>query len=125
FFVVAGSLAYINIPKDAEPDVPIPIIYVSLAYHGISPEDSERLLLRPMETALKSLEGVKEMRSAAYQGGGFVLVEFQAGYDFSNAIQDVRAKVSDAKGDLPTDAEEPTVHEVNVSEFPILVVTLS
>jgi len=125
FFVVAGTLAYINIPKEAEPDVPIPIIYVSLAYQGISPEDSERLLLRPMETALKSLEGVKEMRSAAYQGGGFVLVEFQAGYDFSNAIEDVRAKVSDAKGDLPADAEEPTVHEVNVSEFPILVVTLS
>ena len=125
FFIVAGSLAYINIPKEAEPDVPIPIIYVSLAYQGISPEDSERLLLRPIETALKSLEGVKEMRSAAYQGGGFVLVEFQAGYDFSNAIEDVRAKVSDAKGELPEDAEEPTVNEVNVSEFPILVVTLS
>ncbi|WP_309082756.1 efflux RND transporter permease subunit [Chelativorans sp.] len=125
FFVVAGTLAYVNIPKEAEPDVPIPIIYVSLAYQGISPEDSERLLLRPVETALKGLEGVKEMRSAAYQGGGFVLVEFQAGYDFSNAIEDVRAKVSDARRDLPADAEEPSVVEVNVSEFPILVVTLA
>ncbi|MDZ5699202.1 efflux RND transporter permease subunit [Chelativorans sp. M5D2P16] len=125
FFVVAGALAYQSIPKEAEPDVPIPVIYVSLAYQGISPEDSERLLLRPMETALKGLEGVKEMRSAAYEGGGYVLIEFQAGYDFSDAIDDVRANVSDARRDLPSAAEEPTVHEVNVSEFPILVVTLS
>ncbi|WP_404934342.1 efflux RND transporter permease subunit [Nitratireductor sp. L15S-10] len=125
FFVVAGSLAYISIPKEAEPDVPIPIIYVSLTYQGISPEDSERLLLRPIETRLKSLEGVKEMRSSAYQGGGFVLVEFQAGYDFSNAIEDVRAKVADARRELPQGADEPSVHEVNISEFPILVVTLA
>ncbi|MCR4266603.1 efflux RND transporter permease subunit [Nitratireductor sp. ZSWI3] len=125
FFVIAGALAYVSIPKEAEPDVPIPIIYVSLTYQGISPEDSERLLLRPVETRLKSLEGVKEMRSSAYQGGGFVLVEFQAGYDFSNAIEDVRAKVADARRDLPQGAEEPTVHEVNISEFPILVVTLA
>ncbi|WP_336055297.1 efflux RND transporter permease subunit [Nitratireductor sp. CH_MIT9313-5] len=125
FFIVAGALAYQSIPKEAEPDVPIPIIYVSLSYQGISPEDSERLLLRPVETALKGLEGVKEMRSSAYQGGGYVLVEFQAGYDFSNAIEDVRAKVSDAERELPQGADEPGVHEVNVSEFPILVVTLS
>ncbi|MHA7884567.1 efflux RND transporter permease subunit [Nitratireductor rhodophyticola] len=125
FFVIAGSLAYVSIPKEAEPDVPIPIIYVSLTYQGISPEDSERLLLRPIETRLKSLEGVKEMRSSAYQGGGFVLVEFQAGYDFSNAIEDVRAKVADARRELPQGADEPSVHEVNISEFPILVVTLA
>ena len=125
FFIVAGALSYLQIPKEAEPDVPIPIIYVSMMYQGISPEDSERLLLRPMETSLKGLEGVKEMRSAAYEGGGFVLIEFQAGYDFSNAIEDVRAKVADARRELPQAAEEPTVNEVNISEFPILVVTLA
>jgi len=68
FFLIAGALAYQSIPKEAEPDVKIPIIYVSLAYNGISPEDSERLLLRPVETRMKSLSNVKEMRSAAYQG---------------------------------------------------------
>ncbi|WP_274423302.1 efflux RND transporter permease subunit [Chelativorans sp. YIM 93263] len=125
FFVIAGALAYINIPKEAEPDVPIPFIYVSLSLQGISPEDSERLLLRPVETELKGLEGVKEMRSSAYEGGGFVLLEFQAGYDFSNAIEDARAKVADAERQLPSSADDPSVHEVNVSEFPILVVTLS
>jgi multidrug efflux pump len=125
FLVIAGALAYQSIPKEAEPDVAIPIIYVSLAYQGISPEDSERLLLRPVETRLKTLKGVKEMRSAAYQGGGFVLVEFDPSTDLSTALEDVRAKVSDAKRELPQGSEEPSIHEVNISEFPVLVVTLA
>jgi multidrug efflux pump len=125
FFLVAGALAYQSIPKEAEPDIQIPIIYVSLAYQGISPEDSERLLLRPVETRMKSLSNVKEMRSAAFEGGGYVLVEFNAGADLSNALEDVRAKVSDAKRDLPQGADEPTINEVNLSEFPVLVVTLA
>ncbi len=125
FLVIAGAVAYQSIPKEAEPDVAIPIIYVSLAYQGISPEDSERLLLRPVETRMKSLKGVKEMRSAAFQGGGYVLIEFEPSQDLATSLQDVRSKVSDAKRDLPSGAEEPTVNEVNVSEFPVLVVTLS
>ncbi|MBN9037240.1 MAG: efflux RND transporter permease subunit [Rhizobiales bacterium] len=125
FLILAGAVTYQSIPKEAEPDVAIPIIYVSLAYQGISPEDSERLLLRPVETRMKSLKGVKEMRSAAFQGGGYVLIEFDPSQDLQVALTDVRNKVNDAKRDLPQGAEEPTVTEVNISEFPVLVVTLS
>ena len=125
FLVVAGSMAYVSIPKEAEPDIQIPIIYVSLSYSGISPEDSERLLLRPVETRLKNVTGIKEMRSTAYQGGGNVVIEFMAGADLGKALDDVRNKVSDAKPDLPQGADEPTVNEVNISEFPVLVVTLA
>ncbi|MBS9722246.1 efflux RND transporter permease subunit [Tianweitania sp. BSSL-BM11] len=125
FFIVAGALVYRGIPKEAEPDIQIPIIYVSLTYQGISPEDAERLLLRPVETQLKSLQNVKEVRSAGFQGGGFVLIEFVAGADLSNSLQDVRSKVQDARRDLPQGVDEPTVTEVNTSDFPVLVVTLS
>jgi multidrug efflux pump len=125
FLMVAGALSYINIPKEAEPDIQIPILYVSLHYSGISPEDSERLLLRPMETALKSITGVKKMTSTAYQGGGNVVIEFQAGADLGTALEDVRNKVAQARPELPDGADEPTVNEVNLSEFPILVITLS
>ena len=97
FLMLAGTLAYINIPKEAEPDIQIPIIYVSMGYDGISPEDSERLLLRPMETALKSIQGIKKMTATAFQGGGNVLVEFQAGADLDKALDDVRTKVADAR----------------------------
>ncbi|MBX3583853.1 MAG: efflux RND transporter permease subunit [Rhizobiaceae bacterium] len=125
FLVIAGALAYRAVPKEAEPDVAIPIMYVSLVYQGISPEDSERLLLRPVESQLKNLKGLKEMKSAAYEGGGYVLVEFDPSTDLSDALIDTRNKVQDAKRDLPSGVEEPTVNEVNLSEFPVLVVTLS
>jgi len=125
FLVIAGALAYRAVPKEAEPDVAIPIMYVSLVYQGISPEDSERLLLRPVESQLKNLKGLKEMKSAAYEGGGYVLVEFDPSTDLSDALIDTRNKVQDAKRELPSGVEEPTVNEVNLSEFPVLVVTLS
>src|SRR5215468_5590765 len=125
FLLLAGLVAYVTIPKEAEPDVKIPIIYVQLSQRGISPEDSERLLLRPVETQLKSVGNVKEMRSTAFEGGGFVLLEFEAGFDSKAALADVRAKVDTAKHDLPRDVDEPQVLEVNLSLYPVLVVGLS
>ncbi|MCB1453376.1 MAG: efflux RND transporter permease subunit [Rhizobiaceae bacterium] len=125
FLIVAGALTYQSIPKEAEPDVAIPILYISLGYQGISPEDAERLLLRPVEAQVKGLKGLKEMKSSAYQGGGFVLLEFDPSTNLSTALEDTRNKVSDAKRDLPSGADDPTVNEVNISEFPVLVVTLS
>src|SRR5438874_3655512 len=125
FLLSAGLVAYVTIPKEAEPDVRIPIIYVQLSQRGISPEDAERLLLRPVETQLKSVGNVKEMRSTAFEGGGFVLLEFEAGFDSKAALADVRAKVDTAKHDLPRDVDEPQVLEVSLSLYPVLVVGLS
>ncbi|OYU49878.1 MAG: MFS transporter [Rhizobiales bacterium PAR1] len=124
FLLIAGTSAYLTIPKEAEPDVQIPIVYVSITQRGISPEDAERLILRPLETQLKAVANVKEMRAAAFEGGGYVLLEFQPGFDAKKAIADVRAKVDDAKRDLPRDADEPKVTEVNLSLFPVIIVAM-
>ena len=120
FLLAAGALSYMSIPKESQPDVQIPYIYVQLSERGISPEDSERLLLRPMETQLKTVANVKTMRSAAFEGGGYVLLEFDAGFNSDVAVQDVRAKVDTAKPNLPSDADEPGVFEVNLSLQPVL-----
>ncbi|MGL4238953.1 efflux RND transporter permease subunit [Tabrizicola sp.] len=125
FLMLAGTMSYISIPKEADPDIQFPALYVSLHLSGISPEDSERLLLRPMETALKSISGIKEMNSTAYQDGGNIFLEFQVGSDLNKALDDVRNKVAQASPELPDDADEPTVSEINLSEFPVLVITLS
>src|SRR6267154_3928648 len=125
FLLIAGLVAYVTIPKEAEPDVKIPIIYTLLTQRGISPEDAERLLIKPVETKLKSVSNVKEMRATAFEGGAYVLLEFQAGFDSKSALADVRAKVDESKRDLPKDADEPTVQEVNLSLYPVLVVALS
>ncbi|TDR84548.1 efflux RND transporter permease subunit [Enterovirga rhinocerotis] len=124
FLLVAGLSAYISIPKEAEPDIKVPIVYVMVTQRGISPEDAERLILRPLETQLKSVSNIKEMRSQAFEGGGYVLVEFVAGFDPNRAIADVRAKTDMAKKDIPRDADEPLVQEVNLSLFPVIVVAL-
>jgi len=125
FLVVAGSLAYGAIPKESEPDVPIPIMYVSMGHDGISPDDAERLLARPMEAALQGIAGVKQMSSTASEGHASVLLEFDAGFDGDQALADVREKVDGARTDLPDASDEPSVEEVNLSLFPVLNVSLS
>ena len=125
FILIAGSFAYRDIPKESEPDIDIPIIYVTVNHDGISPEDAERLLIRPLEQELKTIEGVKEMRSSGYEGGANVLLEFEAGFDADTALQDVREAVDLAKTQLPAGSDDPEVHEVNFSLFPVIVVILS
>jgi multidrug efflux pump len=122
--LVAGTVSYITIPKEADPDIAIPIIYVSISHEGISPEDAERLLIRPMENKLQNIEGVKEMRSTAVEGNASIVLEFDAGFDSDTALTDVREKVDIAKTDLPPESDEPSVNEVNIALFPVLVVTL-
>ncbi|NIJ43239.1 multidrug efflux pump [Parvibaculum indicum] len=123
--ILAGTLAYATIPKEADPDIPIPVFFVSIIHHGISPEDAERLLIRPMETELRSLEGLDEMVSTAAQGYGGILLEFDVDFDKEAALQDVREKVDQARAELPDESEEPVVTEFNTALFPVLVVTLS
>ncbi|WP_163557990.1 efflux RND transporter permease subunit [Halomonas sp. NO4] len=123
--LAAGIAAWQVVPKEANPDVAIPMIYVSLALEGVSPEDGERLLVRPMEQELRTIEGVRKMTSQASQGHASVTLEFDAGFDPRRALADVREKVDIANADLPAEAEEPRVIEVNVGLFPVLSLGIS
>ncbi|MBZ6074575.1 efflux RND transporter permease subunit [Aeromonas schubertii] len=124
--LVAGFLTYRDIPKEADPDVTIPFIYVSIVHDGISPEDAERMLIRPMETELRGLDGIKEMSATASEGHGSVLLEFEAGRDPAEALNDVRDRVSLAKAKLPQGTEEPVVREVTMAdENPVLTLNLT
>jgi multidrug efflux pump len=123
--LIAGVIVYRGIPKEADPDIQIPIVYVSMSHEGISPEDAERLLVRPMEKELRAIEGIKEMRALASEGHASVTLEFEAGVDINRALANVRDKVDIAKAELPDDTDEPVVEEINLALFPVLVVTLS
>ena len=125
FILISGSLVFNNIPKESNPDVSLPYIYVSMNLTGIAPEDSEKLLIKPIEEEVKNIEGKKELKSTSYQNGGNVLLEFESGFDSDQALLDTREKVDRVKSDLPSDADEPVVSEVNLSLFPILVVSVS
>ena len=123
--LLMGASAYLTIPKESEPDIAIPMIYVSVTYEGIAPEDAERLLVRPLEKELQSIEGIKEVRSIAAEGYASVTLEFDAGFDADQAILDVREKVDLARAELPPGSDEPRVTEVNIALFPVLTVMLS
>ncbi|MFT7052545.1 MAG: multidrug efflux pump [Psychromonas sp.] len=126
FLLIAGLSAYINIPKEAEPDVPIPIIYVSVHHEGISPEDAERLLLRPLEQELRGIEGIKEMKSTASSDYASIVLEFYVGIDIKDALTNVREQVNQAKGKLPLEGDEPIVKQVTLAtENPALTILLS
>ncbi|WP_029066476.1 efflux RND transporter permease subunit [Labrenzia sp. DG1229] len=123
--LVAGVFSYINIPKEDSPDIDVPVFYVSIVQQGISPEDAERLLIRPMETELRGLDGLKEITAVASEGHAGIVLEFDISFDKDEALADVRDKVDAAKGELPADAEEPTISETNFALVPTITIALS
>lgn len=125
FLLIAGLVAWQAIPKESNPDVTIPWIYVVLVLEGVSPEDAERLLVRPMEQELRAIQGVRKMTAQASEGYASITLEFDAGFDPRRALADVRERVDIARAKIPDEAEEPRVREVNVAQFPVLSVGLS
>ena len=125
FIFVYGLFTYSTLPREADPDISLPVIYVSVHHTGISPDDSERLLIKPLERELKKIEGLKKMSSTSYLGGGNVVLEFDAGFESKTALNDVRVKVDLVENKLPQDTKEPRVTEINLSRFPVLAIALS
>ena len=125
FLGLGGTITYLSIPREADPDVQIPMVLVSISYRGISPEDSERLLLKPAEQHLQNLEGIKEIQSTAAEGLAYMQITFHTGVDINKAITQVRDRMSLVKKELPSDIDEPLIEEMNVGLFPVLIIQLS
>ena len=123
-FTILGLSTYINMPKESFPDVNIPRMVVTVNYTGISPEDGERLLAKPMEKEFKTISGLKEMTSKCYEGYCQVVLEFNAGYDVEKGLRETKDAVDDAKANMPKDIDEPIVKEINTSEFAIAIVNI-
>jgi len=123
--IVAGYTAYTGLPKEGEPDIDIPALFVSVPFPGISAEDSEKLIVKPLETKLRDLTGLKKLSATAAEGYAIVIMEFEFGWDKSATIADVRDRVNKAEGEWPEGAEQYSIDEINFSEFPILVVSLA
>ena len=124
FAVIGGIFALTRLAIDAEPDIPIPFINVQVVLPGISPEDSERLLIRPLETELKAVDGLKQIDGVAATNVAVVTLEFEPSTDLDIAMQNVLEKVDRARADFPQDAQEPIVEEVSTAKLPIITVNL-
>ena len=123
--VVGGLISYQTIPKEANPSIEIPNIVVTTIYPGASPDDIESLITQPIELEVQSVSGIKEVRSTSTEGVSTVVIEFNPDVSIDDALQKVRDRVDIAKPELPTDAEEPIVSEIDIQEFPIMTVNLA
>ncbi|MBU2865424.1 efflux RND transporter permease subunit [Pacificibacter marinus] len=123
--LVLGTTAYVSLPKEGEPDIEIPALFVSVPFQGISAEDSERLLVKPMETELSDLDGLDVMTGTASEGYAGVALQFEFGWDKTKIMADVRDRMNRAEGKFPAGADNYSINEINFSEFPILIVNLT
>ncbi|THD59391.1 efflux RND transporter permease subunit [Phenylobacterium sp.] len=119
-----GLFAYFSMPREANPDINLPYIYVVVPFPGVSPEDSERLLVKPLEVQLQTIQGVKHMNAVARESEAIVTLEFEPNFSKDRALADVRAKVELARGRFPPDAEQPIIEEQSYSDQPIIGVVL-
>ncbi len=125
FIIIAGLMSYFSLPREAAPDVKIPFMIVTTLYPGVSPEDIETLITREIEQELKNIKDVKEISSSSSESFSVISIEFEPDVDLDFALQRVKDKVDTAKPDIPDEAEDPVVTEIDFENMPILNVVLT
>ena len=123
--LLAGGFAYYALPKEGEPDIEIPVIFVSVPFPGISAEDSETLLVQPMESQLRDLDGLKTMTATAAENYAGVALEFDFGWNKTETMADIRDAMNTVESEFPDGADNYSINEINFSEFPIIIVNLT
>ena len=121
----AGILAYTGLPKEGEPDIEVPALFISVPFPGISAVDSESLLIRPMEQELSDLNGLTRMTATAAQNYAGVVLEFEFGWDKNATIAEVRDRMSRVESSFPSGFETYSINEFNFSQFPVVIFAVS
>lgn len=126
FFVLIGGIAsYLDMPREAAPDVEVPFVMVSTPYAGVSPEDIETLITKPLENELAGIKRLKKLSSVSAEGVSLVYLEFETDVIIEDALQRVRDRVNRARPELPEDVSETEVNEISFADMPILIVTIA
>ena len=120
--LLAGLISFVTLPREADPDIPFPFVIITVPLAGISPEDAERLIIRPTETELRSLDNMEELDSVGALGAGVLFAEFTVPFDADQAVLDVREAVDMARREYPEDAREPIIQEFNSALAPTIAV---
>ncbi len=123
FFI--GFTAYSTLPREASPEVQIPYLIVTIPYPGSSPQDVESLIIDKLETEMQNVEGLKEMSSTSTEGACMLALEYFLGTDIDEAKTEVREVLDRITSELPDEAEDPIITEINTADFPILILNLS
>ena len=122
--MLTGFGSYLSIPVELNPDVEVPLIITTIIHEGISPEDAERLLAKPTEVELKSLDGIKEVTSFSSENAATIITEFDISFESKTALSDVREAVNRAKARFPANTEEPIMQEVSAAGLPVVRIAI-
>ncbi len=120
-----GTLTYMELPRESNPDVKVPVVLVTTPYIGVSPADMESLVTVPVENELAGVADLKRMLSTSAEGVSVVFLEFEPEVVIEEALQRVRDRVDRARPKLPEDVEETEIKEISLSDVPIVLVTLA
>ena len=125
FITIAGLVSYRAIPKESFPEIEIPSVAVNTIYPGVSPSDIESLVTRKIEEELNTISGLKELTSTSVEGYSSVFAEFETSTNMDEALQKVREKVDLARSEIPSDAEDPSIFELSMSDVPVMQVNIA
>ena len=122
--MLTGFGSYLSFPVELNPDVEVPIIITTIIHEGISPEDAERLLAKPTEIELKSLDGITQISSFSSENAATIITEFDISFESKTALSDVREAVNRAKARFPANTEEPLMQEVSAAGLPVVQIAI-
>ncbi len=123
--VLLGGIAFVKIPVDLMPEIVYPTLSVQATYEGVAPEEMETLVTRPLEEAFSAAPGVEEITSTSTEGQSFVRIGFEYGQDLDEAANELRSRLDRRRGQLPEDMDPPVIYKFDVSQFPIMFLTVA
>ncbi|MGL1900624.1 MAG: efflux RND transporter permease subunit [Fibrobacterales bacterium] len=123
--IILGTTAYFDLPRESAPEIKQPKIFINTIYPGVAAKDIEALVTRPIEEEIDGTSDVKHIYSTSKQGFSSITVDFNSNTNVETALRRVRERVDIAKVEIPSEAEEPYVKELNFSDQPIFIAVLS
>ncbi len=123
--IVAGIIALQSLPLESTPEVDLGIIAISASLPGASPESIEDLVVKKIEKEVSKVKDIDKMTSTSQNSFWTVMIQFKTGVNITKALQDVKEQVDIAKKNFPAETKEPTVSELNFSDTPIWIFSLS
>ena len=123
--ILLGGIAFVEIPVDLMPETEYPTLSVNVGYPGVAPQEMETLVARPMEQALAATPGVEEVTSSSSEGRASVRLRFSYGTDLDEAAAEMRSRIDRRRNTLPDEIEPPTLYKYDVSQYPIMYLTVA
>ena len=126
--VMGGFMGYLSMVKESDPDIKIARANISVEWPGTDAETLENRVTNALEEEVKSLQGIKSVKSATFNSFSLVDVEFRAEAPVSESVQQLRGKVDDAEPELPTESEgrrQPEFEQVSAQDQPVLSLALT